>query len=84
MANMWTSALVGNGRNHSKPHPPIILGGATGPRHEDIIEYCDGFMPISGRYDFADRSLPSNRWHLMPVTESFDFGQFGTPLGRDR
>jgi probable F420-dependent oxidoreductase len=32
------------------PHPPIILGGAAGPRTAaDIAEFCDGWMPIGGR-----------------------------------
>jgi probable F420-dependent oxidoreductase len=33
------------------PHPPIILGGAAGPRTADhIAEFCDGWMPIGGRH----------------------------------
>ncbi len=33
------------------PHPPIILGGAAGPRTaRDIAEFCDGWMPIGGRH----------------------------------
>ncbi|MFZ0493621.1 MAG: LLM class F420-dependent oxidoreductase [Acidimicrobiia bacterium] len=35
-----------------RPHPPIILGGALGPRTiADIVEFCDGWMPIAGRHD---------------------------------
>lgn len=65
-----------------KPHPPIILGGAAGPKTmKDIIEYCDGFMPISGRYDFADQinTLKQMAEDAGRDPESFDFGQFGTP-----
>jgi probable F420-dependent oxidoreductase len=32
-----------------RPHPPILIGGATGPtlfRH--VVEYADGWMPIGG------------------------------------
>ena len=39
-----------------KPHPPILLGGVGGPvtfRH--VIEYCDGWMPISGRAEIVQR-----------------------------
>ena len=39
-----------------QPHPPVVMGGAGGPvtfRH--IAEYCDGWMPIHGRRDIADR-----------------------------
>ena len=29
------------------PHPPIVLGGAAGPKTAaDIAEFCDGWMPI--------------------------------------
>ena len=65
-----------------KPHPPIILGGAAGPKTmKDIIEYCDGFMPISGRYDFAEQinTLKQMAEDAGRDPESFDFGQFGTP-----
>jgi alkanesulfonate monooxygenase SsuD/methylene tetrahydromethanopterin reductase-like flavin-dependent oxidoreductase (luciferase family) len=34
-----------------KPHPPIILGGSAGPKTAaHIAEFCDGWMPIGGRY----------------------------------
>lgn len=33
-----------------RPHPPIVLGGAAGPKTAaDIAELCDGWMPIGGR-----------------------------------
>ena len=65
-----------------KPHPPIILGGAAGPKTmKDIIEYCDGFMPIAGRYDFGEQitTLKQMASDAGRDPESFDFGQFGTP-----
>ncbi|MDH4117641.1 MAG: LLM class F420-dependent oxidoreductase [Acidimicrobiia bacterium] len=37
-----------------KPHPPIVLGGAIGPRTlADIVEFCDGWFPL-GRYDLEE------------------------------
>ncbi len=31
------------------PHPPIVLGGAAGPKTAaHIAEFCDGWMPIGG------------------------------------
>jgi len=37
-----------------RPHPPIVLGGGAGPRtFADIAEFCDGWMPIAGRHEFA-------------------------------
>jgi probable F420-dependent oxidoreductase len=42
-----------------KPHPPVIMGAAAGPRTlADIIELCDGWMPLATRMDIvgeADR-----------------------------
>lgn len=36
------------------PNPPIILGGSAGPKTAaDIAEFCDGWMPIGGRYDIS-------------------------------
>lgn len=35
-----------------KPHPPIILGGAAGPKTiADMAEFCDGWMPLVIRHD---------------------------------
>jgi len=39
-----------------KPHPPIVLGGAAGPKtFAAMAEFCDGWMPIVGRSDIAGR-----------------------------
>ena len=36
------------------PHPPIVMGAAPGPRTlEDIVEYCDGWVPLAGRHDIV-------------------------------
>ena len=29
-----------------KPHPPIIMGSATGRGRQRVVEYCDGWIPI--------------------------------------
>ncbi|MCP3991808.1 MAG: LLM class F420-dependent oxidoreductase [Actinomycetia bacterium] len=63
------------------PHPPIILGGAAGPKTmQDIVELCDGFMPIAGRYDFASQATQLRQMcedaGRDPAT--LEFGQFGT------
>jgi probable F420-dependent oxidoreductase len=29
-----------------KPHPPILLGGATPKTRERVVEFCDGWLPI--------------------------------------
>lgn len=34
------------------PHPPVIMGGALGPKTAaHVAEFCDGWMPIGGMYD---------------------------------
>jgi probable F420-dependent oxidoreductase len=39
-----------------KPHPPVILGAAAGPKTiRDIVEYCDGWIPLSGRHDIESQ-----------------------------
>ncbi len=36
------------------PHPPIVMGAAAGSRTlSDIVEYCDGWMPLATRHDIA-------------------------------
>lgn len=37
-----------------RPHPPIIMGAAAGPRTiADMIELCDGWMPLATRMDIV-------------------------------
>lgn len=37
-----------------KPHTPIFLGADPGPKTlNDIVEYCDGWLPNARRYDVA-------------------------------
>lgn len=37
-----------------RPHPPIILGGAAGPKTTaDLVEFCDGWMPLATRHDIG-------------------------------
>jgi probable F420-dependent oxidoreductase len=37
-----------------KPHPPIIMGAAAGPRTiADMVELCDGWMPLATRMDIV-------------------------------
>lgn len=34
------------------PHPPIIMGAGAGPRTiADIVEFCDGWIPLATRHD---------------------------------
>ena len=47
----------------------------------DIIEFCDGFMPIAGRYSIGEQitTLKQMAEDAGRDPESFHFGQFGTP-----
>ncbi|MEA2000664.1 MAG: LLM class F420-dependent oxidoreductase [Actinomycetota bacterium] len=39
-----------------KPHPPIIMGGAAGPKtFAHIAEFCDGWMPLYGRHPITEK-----------------------------
>jgi alkanesulfonate monooxygenase SsuD/methylene tetrahydromethanopterin reductase-like flavin-dependent oxidoreductase (luciferase family) len=39
-----------------QPHPPIIMGGAAGPKtFGHIVEFCDGWMPIYGRHPITEK-----------------------------
>lgn len=38
-----------------KPHPPIVMGGAVGPKTAaHIAEFCDGWLPMGGAYEVED------------------------------
>lgn len=64
MKELWTKDEAGFTGEHvnlspswawpkptSSPHPPIIMGGAAGPKTAaHIAEFCDGWMPIGGRH----------------------------------
>jgi probable F420-dependent oxidoreductase len=35
-----------------QPHPPIVMGGAVGPKTAaHIAEFCDGWLPLGGAHD---------------------------------
>ena len=67
MKALWTEEEAGFDGNHlslqpswawpkpaQEPHPPIVMGAAPGPKTlEDIVEYCDGWMPLATRHDVA-------------------------------
>jgi probable F420-dependent oxidoreductase len=37
-----------------EPHPPILMGAAAGPRTiADMVEFCDGWMPLVSRMSLA-------------------------------
>lgn len=37
-----------------RPHPPLIMGAAAGPKTlADMVEFCDGWMPLATRMDIV-------------------------------
>jgi probable F420-dependent oxidoreductase len=39
-----------------KPHPPILMGGAAGPKTiAHMVEFCDGWIPLATRHDIVDQ-----------------------------
>jgi probable F420-dependent oxidoreductase len=45
-----------------QPHPPIIMGGAAGPKtFAHIMEFCNGWMPIYGRHLITEKLADMQR-----------------------
>lgn len=62
--------------------PKVLLGGAAGPKTiKDIIEFCDGWMPISGRHDLVDpiQEVRNAAEDAGRDPNTLEFGQFGSP-----
>ena len=65
-----------------KPHPPIIMGGAAGPKtFAHIMEFCDGWMPIYGRYPTVEKLDDMRRAAEAAGRdpETVEIGLFGAP-----
>lgn len=69
-----------------QPHPPIVLGGGAGPKtFGDIAEFCDGWMPIAGRHEFASKveALHEAARDAGRDPASLSLGIFGAPADAD-
>ncbi len=69
-----------------QPHPPIVLGGAAGPKTiGDIVEFCDGWMPTLPRHDVIGRmaDLRSAAEAAGRDPDSIEVGVYGGPTDRD-
>lgn len=69
-----------------QPHPPIILGGAAGPKtFGDIAEFCDGWMPIAGRHEFVSKVAALHDAAVAAGRDpaSLSLGVFGAPADAD-
>lgn len=39
-----------------EPHPPVLMGAGAGPKTiEHIVEFCDGWIPLSTRHDIEGK-----------------------------
>lgn len=65
-----------------QPHPPILMGGAAGPKTiADMVEFCDGWMPLGTRHDLLG-NIETVRQALRDGgrdPESFDISVYGAP-----
>jgi probable F420-dependent oxidoreductase len=65
-----------------RPHPPILMGGAAGPRTiADMVEFCDGWMPLGTRHDLAG-SIETVRTAVADAGRdpaTFDITAYGAP-----
>ena len=65
-----------------RPHPPIFMGGAAGPKTiADMVEFCDGWMPMPGRHDLLGR-IDDVRTALREAgrdADAFEFTIYGAP-----
>jgi len=65
-----------------QPHPPIILGGAAGPKTiAHIVEFCDGWMPLGGRHDLLGKiqTVRDAAQDAGRDPDSIEMGIFGAP-----
>ena len=69
-----------------KPHPPIIMGGAAGPKTiADMVEFCDGWMPLATRHDL-DGNLAAVRQAVEAGgrdPSTFNITAYGTKGARE-
>jgi probable F420-dependent oxidoreductase len=69
-----------------KPGPPVILGGAAGPKTAaHIAEFCDGWMPIGGRHgiDGWDNVVKACE-DIGRDPAEIELGMFGVPDSEEK
>lgn len=64
-----------------QPHPPIVLGGAAGPKTAaHIAEFCDGWMPIGSRQFKSGWDEVQRACHdIGRDPQTIELGVFGAP-----
>lgn len=64
-----------------RPHPPVVLGGAAGPKTAaDIAELCDGWMPIgSGQLKAGREAVQRACDDIGRDPRSVELGVFNAP-----
>lgn len=68
---------------HQSPHPPILMGAGAGPRTiADIVEFCDGWIPLATRHDIKGQ-IDKVREAVVASgrdVDSFDVTVYGAKL----
>ena len=65
-----------------QPHPPVLMGAAASPTSfRQVVAYCDGWMPIHGRYDVVAKvgELRETAEAAGRDPDSISLGVFGAP-----
>jgi probable F420-dependent oxidoreductase len=69
-----------------QPHPPILMGGAAGPKTiADLVEFCDGWIPLGNRHDIIG-TIGTVRQAIADAgrdVDAFDISLFGAPKTED-
>lgn len=69
------------------PHPPVIMGGAAGPKTAaHIAEFCDGWMPIGGRHGIGTglEAVQQACADIGRDMATLEIGLFGAPDNADK
>jgi probable F420-dependent oxidoreductase len=65
-----------------QPHPPVLMGAAASPTSfRQVVAYCDGWMPIHGRYDIVAKvgELRETADAAGRDPDTISLGVFGVP-----
>src|SRR5690606_18640726 len=80
---------VSNPKPVQQPHPPVIMGGDGPTTFDRVIQFCDGWMPISRGgvlppgFEEKIRTLRQRAESAGRDPESISVSLFGTPTNRE-
>jgi probable F420-dependent oxidoreductase len=65
-----------------QPHPPVLMAAAAGPKTiADMVEFCDGWMPLGNRHDIIGKIADVRQAIAAAGRDvgSFEISVFGAP-----